>query len=76
MSGLLPPRLPQMKTVESSCIRATRTILLSNCIGDGSVPATTPARTQLLPFTGEGLSVTGKGEHGGSVKSCCSSIIL
>lgn len=58
MSGLLPTRLPQTKTVESSCIKATRTILPSNCIGDGFVPATTPAPTRLLPFTGEHLLVT------------------
>lgn len=76
MSGLLPTRLPQTKTAESSYIKVTRTILPLSCIGDGFVPATTPAPTRLLPFTGECLPVTVKGENSCSVKGCFSSVVL
>lgn len=76
MSRVLPTRLPQMKTAESSCIRGTKTISLWNSTGDVFALAMTPAPTRLLPFTGEDLSVTGKGENDCFMKNCFSSIIL
>jgi hypothetical protein len=51
-----------MKTVAYSFIRVTKTISPWNSTEGEFEPAMIPALTQLLPFTGDDLSVTGKGE--------------
>lgn len=62
-----------MKTAASSCIRVTKTTLLWNSIEGEFEPAMTPALTRLRPFTGEDLSITGKGEKTCSMKNGFSS---